>query len=165
MEVKRILKHLVATQGRVKRAFPRHVLNSIEHTIAASEVQHCGEIRFAVEGALDGAPLFKGQSPRERALDLFSELRVWDTQHNNGLLIYVLLADHAVEIVADRGINDKVDAATWAKICRQMEQAFRQSHFEAGVVGGVQAITLQLAQHFPANSQLGNELPDRPVVL
>ena len=165
MEVKRILKHLTATQGRVKRAFSASVLNTIEQAIATSEVQHCGEIRFVVEGALDGWPLLEGQSPRGRALDLFSELRVWDTQHNNGLLIYLLLADHAVEIVADRGINDKVDAATWTQICVQMEQAFRQSHFEAGVVGGVQAVTQQLAQHFPANEQLGNELPNRPVVL
>jgi uncharacterized membrane protein len=165
MDVKRIFKHLATTQGRVNRTFPHSVLNTIEHAIADSETLHCGEIRFVVEGSLDGAPLFNGQSPRERALDLFSELRVWDTQHNNGLLIYLLLADHAVEIVADRGINDKVDAATWAQICVQMEQAFRQSHFEAGVVSGVQAVTQQLAQHFPANSQLGNELPNRPVVL
>jgi uncharacterized membrane protein len=165
MEVKRILKHLMATPAKVKRHFPQSVLHAIEHAIAASETQHCGEIRFVVEGALDGAPLFKGQSPRDRALDLFSELRVWDTQYNNGLLIYVLLTDHAVEIVADRGINEKVDPTTWTQICKQMQQAFGQSNFESGVVGGVQAITQQLAQHFPANNELGNELPNQAVVL
>jgi uncharacterized membrane protein len=165
MDIQRIVKHLMATQRRVKRHFPQTVLHAIEHAIASSETLHCGEIRFVVEGALDGAPLFKGQSPRDRALDVFSELRVWDTQHNNGLLIYLLLADHAVEIVADRGINEKVAPSTWAHICQQMEQAFQQSKFESGVVGGVQAITQQLAQHFPANSQLGNELPNQAVVL
>lgn len=165
MDIQRIFKHLMTTPAKVKRNFPQSVLNAIEHAIAASETQHCGEIRFVVESALDGAPLYKGQSPRDRALDLFSELRVWDTHYNNGLLVYLLLADHAVEIVADRGINEKVAPSTWAHICQQMEQAFRQSNFESGVVGGVQAITQQLAQHFPANNQLGNELPNQAVVL
>ncbi|QDL53190.1 TPM domain-containing protein [Rhodoferax aquaticus] len=165
MDIQRFVKHLMTPPAKVKRHFPQSVLHAIEHAIAASEAQHSGEIRFVVEGALDGAPLFKGQSPRDRALDLFSELRVWDTEFNNGLLIYVLLADRAVEIVADRGINAQVAASTWTHICQQMEQAFQQSSFESGVVSGVQAITQQLAQHFPANSQLGNELPNQAVVL
>ncbi len=164
MKTQRILKHLLTTDGQVARAFPRSALSAIEKAIAASEATHAGEIRFVVEGALDGIPLFKGQSPRDRAIEVFSQLRVWDTEHNNGLLIYLLLADHAVEIVADRGIHAKVGAEEWRKVCHQMETAFRQSNYESGVVSGVQAVTQHLAQHFPADDR-GNELPDRPVIL
>ena len=165
MKIKRIVKHLLVTDGQVGRAFPRSSLNKIEQAIKASETTHVGEIRFAVEGALDGAPLFKGQSARERAIDLFSQLRVWDTQHNTGVLIYLLLADRAVEIVADRGIHAKVNAQEWSKVCHQMEAAFSQSNFEGGVVSGVQAVTQHLVKHFPAEGRDGNELPDTPVVL
>ena len=165
MNIKRIARHLLTTKRQVRQAFPRSTLGTIEKTIQASEAVHSGEIRFALEGALDSGPLFKGQSARERAIEVFSELRVWDTQHNNGLLIYLLLADRAVEIVADRGIDAKVSAQEWSKICQQMETAFRQSNYEAGVVGGVQAVTRHLAVHFPADGLSGNELPDNPVLL
>ena len=165
MKVKRIAKHLLVTNGPLRRAFPTGTLAKVEAAIKASETLHAGEIRFVVEGALDGSPLFKGQSARERAIGLFSELRVWDTEHNTGVLIYLLLADRAVEIVADRGINAKVDPQEWSRVCRQMETAFRQSNFEAGAVGGVQAVTQHLAKHFPANGHNLNELPDKPVVL
>ena len=165
MKIKRFVKHLLVTHWQVKRAFPRTTLTAIENAIKASETAHVGEILFAVEGSLDGSPLFNGQSARERAIDVFSQLRVWDTQHNNGLLIYVLLADRAVEIVADRGIHEKVSSGEWNQVCRQMEAAFKQSNYEAGVVAGVQAVTRHLAAHFPADGQGGNELPDAPVVL
>ena len=130
MNIKRIASHLLMTSGRVNRAFPRSVLDEVEQMVAASEAQHTGEIRFIVEGGLDGSPLFQGQSARERAIDLFSHLRIWDTEDNSGLLIYLLLADRAVEIVADRGIAAKVNSNEWTKICRQMEMAFRQSDFD-----------------------------------
>ncbi len=165
MKLKRIVKHLLVTDGQLNRAFTRGILGKIEAAIKASETDHVGEIRFAVEAALDGAPLFKGQSARNRAIDLFSQLRVWDTQHNTGVLIYLLLADRAVEIVADRGIHAKVDTQEWSKVCRQMETAFRQSNYEAGVVTGVQAVTQHLVKHFPADGHNANELPDKPVVL
>lgn len=165
MDIKRIVRHLLMTQGQVSRAFPRRTLTAIEQVIQASEATHDGEIRFAVEGGLDGWPLFKGQSPRERAIEVFSQLRVWDTEHNNGLLIYLLLADRAVEIVADRGIHAKVGEPAWSQVCRQMEAAFRQSDFEGGVVSGVQAVTEHLVTHFPAEGRGGNELPDQPVFL
>ena len=168
MNIRRIARHLLVTDGQVGRAFPASALHKIEQAIKGSETAHVGEIRFAVEGGLDGAPLFKGQTARERALELFSQLRVWDTQHNTGVLIYLLLADHAVEIVADRGIHAKVDAQAWSEVCRQMETAFRQSNFEGGVVSGVQAVTQHLMQHFPNDSHDShdrNELPDKPVVL
>lgn len=165
MKFQRIVKHLLTTDGQVRRTFPRSALKAIENAIKASESAHAGEVRFVVEGGLDGLPLFKGQTARERAIELFSQLRVWDTQHNSGLLIYLLLADRAVEIVADRGIHAVVGPHEWSKVCRQMETAFRQSNYEGGVLGGVQAVTQHLARHFPADDHQGNELPDKPVVL
>lgn len=165
MKISRITRHLLTTHGQVARAFPQSALNAIEKAIKASETAHAGEIRFVVEGALDGTPLFKDQSPRERAIELFAQLGVWDTEHNNGLLLYLLLADRAVEIVADRGIHDKVGSEEWGKVCRQMEAAFKQTNFEGGVVSGVQAVSQHLAKHFPSVARIKNELPDKPVVL
>ena len=112
------------------------MLTAIEQAIKAGEATHSGQIRFVVEGALDGAPLFRNQSARERALDIFSHLRIWDTAHNNGVLIYLLLADRDVEIVADRGIDAKVGTAGWEKICTEMETDFRAGNFERGVDQG-----------------------------
>jgi len=164
MTIRRILKHLLSTQAQVARAFPPGALAEIERAIAASESLHSGELRFVVEGALDGAPLFSGQSPRERALELFSQLRIWDTEHNNGLLIYLLLADRAVEIVADRGIDAKVGVQVWREVCQRMESAFGHADYQAGVISGVQSVTQQLARHFPPDNR-PNELPDRPLVV
>ena len=118
-----------------------------------------------VEGALDGAPLFRNQPARERALDLFSRLRIWDTAHNNGVLIYLLLADRDFEIVADRGIDAKVGPAGWEKICAAMEADFRAGNFEGGVIKGIEAVSRHLAAHFPAHGTGHNELPDAPVVI
>ena len=165
MNIKRITKHLTATHWQVNRAFPHQTLNAIEKAIKASESAHIGEIRFAVEGALHSTPLFKGQSARERAIEVFSQLRVWDTEHNNGVLIYLLLADRDVEIVADRGIHAKVDSKEWEKVCREMEAHFKQANFKDGVVKGIQAIAQHLAKHFPTHGNGQNELPDKPVVL
>jgi uncharacterized membrane protein len=165
MGIRRIGKHLLEHHWRVRRIFTPKVLASIEQAIKAAEIGHCGQIRFVVEGALDGAPLFKGQFARERALDVFSQLRIWDTAHNNGVLIYLLLADRKVEIIADRGIDAKVGAAGWDKICAAMQAEFVQGNFEAGVVKGIEAVSQQLAKHFPMRSAGENELPDAPVVI
>lgn len=165
MNIKRIAKHLLVTHWQVNRAFPRQTLIAIEKAIKASEIRHVGEIRFAVEGALHSTPLLKGQSARERAIEVFSLLRMWDTEHNNGLLIYLLLADRDVEIVADRGIHAKVGREGWEKICRAMETAFKQADYEGGVVSGIRAVTQHLVEHFPAAGDDRNELPDKPVVL
>jgi uncharacterized membrane protein len=165
MSMKRIARHLMATQWIVKRAFPRDTLMAIDKEIKASEAAHRGEIRFAVEGALHIVPLLRGQTARERAIDVFAQLRVWDTEHNNGVLIYLLLADRDVEIVADRGIDAKVGPEEWERICRRMETAFRQADFEGGVVGGIREVTRHLAVHFPPIGGDRNELPDKPVVL
>jgi uncharacterized membrane protein len=165
MNIKRVTKHLLLTHWQVNRAFPRKTLLAIERTIKASETEHVGQIRFAVEGALHSTPLLKGQSARERAFEVFSQLRVWDTEHNNGLLIYLLLADRAVEIVADRGIHSKVGSREWESVCRRMELAFKQADYEGGVVSGILAVTQHLMKHFPASGADQNELPDKPVVL
>ena len=138
---------------------------AIEKAIKASEGMHRGEIRFVVEGALDTVPLLRGQAARGRAIDVFSQLRIWDTERNNGVLIYLLLADRDVEIVADRGIDAKVGTEEWERICRKMEAAFRQADFEGGVVGGIQEVTRHLAEHFPPIGDDRNELPDKPVVM
>ena len=165
MNIKRITKHLLLTHWQVNRAFQSDTLAAIDRAIKASEAAHAGEIRFVVEGALDGTPLFKGQSARERAIDVFSQLRIWDTEHNNGVLIYLLLADRDVEIVADRGIHSKVGSREWENICRKMETAFKQANYEGGVVSGIQAVTRHLIKHFPASGAGQNELPDKPVLL
>ena len=167
MDIKRIWRHLAMTHGRVNRAFPPATLDAIEKSIKEGESAHLGEVRFVVEGALDGAPLFNGQAARERALHLFSVLRIWDTEHNSGVLIYVLLADGAVEIVADRGIHAKAGPRAWVTICNEMEQTFRTANFEQGAVRGVQGVARQLVNHFPARAHAHspNELPDRPLVL
>ena len=165
MNIKRIARHLLVTRGQVNRAFARRTLIAIEQAIKGSEAAHSGQIRFAVEGALDGTPLFKGQSARERAIEVFSNLRVWDTEHNNGVLVYLLLTDRAVEIVADRGIESKMDSREWETICRKMETAFKQADYEGGVVAGIHAVTRHLIEHFPASGARPNELPDKPVVL
>ena len=165
MDTGRILRHLLVTGGQLRRAFPASTLQAIERAIKASETSHDGEIRFCVEAALDIGPLIRGQGARERAVELFAQLRVWDTEHNNGLLIYLLLADRAVEIVADRGINARVGADARGSICARMQADFGQSNFETGVLAGVQAVTEHLARHFPAQGPNPNELPDQAVVL
>ena len=165
MNIKRITKHLLLTQWQVNRAFPRDTLIAIEQAIKASETAHTGEIRFVVEGVLDGTPLFKGQSAKERAIDVFSQLRIWDTEHNNGVLIYLLLADRDVEIVADRGIYAKVGNWGCEEICRSMETAFKQGDYEGGVVSGIQAVAQHLMKHFPAAGAGLTELPDKPGVM
>jgi uncharacterized membrane protein len=165
MGIKRIGKHLLEHHWRVRRVFPREALTLIEQAIKAGEATHSGQVRFVVEGALDGKPLFSGQSARERALDIFAHLRIWDTAHNNGVLIYLLLADRKVEIVADRGIDAKVGSAGWQQICAAMETDFRSGNFAGGVIKGIQAVSHELVKYFPRRGAGPNELPDAPVVM
>ena len=165
MSIKRIGKHLIEHHWRARRLFPPEVLKQIEQAIKACEATHSGQLRFVVEGALDGKPLFTGQSARHRALDIFSRLRIWDTAHNNGVLIYLLLADRKVEIVADRGIDAKVGAAGWERICKAMEGDFRSGNFAGGVIKGIGAVSRELAKYFPGHGAHPNELPDAPVVM
>ncbi|RQP27734.1 TPM domain-containing protein [Burkholderia ubonensis] len=165
MDLKRLLRHLFVTHWRINAAFPRRSLLAIEAAVRASHEAHVGQVRFAVEGALHAHALMRGMSPRERAIDVFSELRVWDTAHNNGILIYVLLADRAVEIIADRGIHAKVDTNDWEAICHAMEAAFRDGAYESGVLRGIEQVTELLKTHFPVHRPPRDELPSSPVVL
>lgn len=173
MIMSRILKHLWQGPRQVHRLFPKAALDQITEAIAASEKKHLGEIRFAVEASLPLASLWRGVTARDRAIEVFSELRVWDTEHNTGILIYLLLADHDVEIVADRGINAKVGEAGWQHWVAAMEKDFRAGQFTSGVVTGVKALGDLLAKHFPATGdasgdstdQNPNEQSDRPVLL
>jgi uncharacterized membrane protein len=144
---------------------PTSALRNIEAAIRDSEARHYGELRFVVEANLALPALMHGVTARERAIELFSQLRIWDTEQNSGVLIYLLLADRDVEIIADRGINKLVGSAQWETICQQMEQQFRQQQFEAGVIHGIRAISELLIQHFPASTNNINELPDTTVVL
>ncbi len=165
MNIKRIIKHLSTGRAAVRRTFPRAVLNRITQTIAEVEQAHAGQIRFAVEAALEIKPLLAGQTARERAIEVFSQLRVWDTEHNNGVLIYLLLADRDVEIVADRGIHVKLGQAVWESVCQEMEAAFRQGRFEEGVIAGIRSVGAHLARHYPHAGIKRNELPDQPALI
>ncbi len=165
MGIGRIAKHLVEHRWRARRAFPSNVLTNIEAAIKAGETTHSGQLRFVVEGALDGAALLHNQQARARALDIFSHFRIWDTAHNNGVLIYLLLADRRVEIIADRGVDAKVGAEGWQKICRDMEAEFASGRFEAGSIKGIEAVSRELAKHFPPGGHPRNELSDKPVVI
>ena len=165
MDISRIVRHLFTTDGKLTRTFPEADLAAIEKATAASELKHNGEIRFAVEAALDTAALLEGESARERAIEVFANLHVWDTEQNNGVLIYLLLADRDVEIVADRGIHSKVGAARWEAICRTMESALGEGRYTDAVISGIDAVAEQLALHFPVSGEAVNELPDKPALL
>lgn len=161
----RWIRHLWLDDLAVRRDFPRPVLSAIERAIATQENRHRGELRFVVEGGLPLAPLLSGRTARERAIDVFSRLRVWDTEDNAGVLVYLLLADRRVEIVADRGIHAHVGSAAWDAICGEMQSAFAAGRFEAGAILGIEAISDLLAAHFPPGEENPNELPDTPLVL
>jgi uncharacterized membrane protein len=169
MQIGRLIRHAAQTHWRTRMMFSTATLDAIEQAIARAEQTHAGEIRFAVESALTPLHVLNNAAPRARALEVFAHLRVWDTERNNGVLIYVQLADRAVEIVADRGFEGRVGAAEWEAVCRLMEEHFRASRFQAGSIAGVDAIGNLLSRHFPPGvrqpSQSQNELPDRPTLL
>lgn len=147
----------------LRRAFDEAALSAIEKAIADTEKTHGGEIRVALEASLDPGELFSNLTPRQRALQAFSHLGVWDTELNNGVLIYVLWADRDVEIVADRGFNGRVCAQEWSDACHRMEQLFSQGSASQALVSGIHAAGVLISRHFPGADR--NELPDRPVLL
>jgi uncharacterized membrane protein len=165
MRWKRVLRHLFTDHWSVRRAFPPAAMRAIRDQIGEQEKRHGGELRFAVEASLPFPRLWRGQDARSRAVELFGQLRVWDTEHNSGVLIYLLLADQRVEIVADRGIHGKVGAAAWEAICGEMQRSFAAGRFEQGVNFGIAAISDLLATHYLPARGRANELPNEPVVL
>jgi uncharacterized membrane protein len=162
---RRLVKHLFMPPWAWRRAFPPTTLDAIEAAIHSSESTHSGEIRFAIENSLPGNLVWRGMSGRERAIEMFSNLRVWDTEQNSGVLVYLLLADHDIEIVADRGIAERVDPAAWEAVAQAMEAAFRQGEFERGALDGIRRIGELLAQSFPGSGDNRDELANRPVIV
>lgn len=163
MNLNRLARHIFLPRRALRRAFDDAALVAIEQAITDTEKTHGGEIRVAIEASLDPGELFSDLTPRQRALQAFAQLGVWDTELNNGVLIYVLWADHDVEIVADRGFNGRVSAQEWSDVCHRMEQLFRQGSAADALINGIQATGLLIARHYPVVDR--NELPDRPVLL
>jgi uncharacterized membrane protein len=161
----RFFRHAFSLDIQVRRAFGAMALSAIESEIHRGEALHGGEVRFVVEAALSSPAVLANQSARERAIDVFSYLRIWDTEHRNGVLIYLLWADHAVEIIADRGIHARVGATLWQSICEEMQQQFRQQHYHQGALAGVSQVNQLLATHFPTDSPKHNELCNKVMLL
>ena len=162
----RLWRHRWTDEADLRRALPADLLERLTRRVAASERRHSGEIRICVEAGLPLSYLWRDAPARERAIMLFGKLRVWDTEHNNGVLIYLLLAEHAIEIVADRGIDARVDDAQWAALAQRMGAAFRDGRFEDGLTQALEEVSALLVQHFPlAEGEVNlNELPDEPVL-
>jgi uncharacterized membrane protein len=162
---RRWLQHLTTTHLTLRRAFPPATLAAIDAAITASERHHRAEIRCAVETSLSAGHLVRNVTSAGRAAEVFASLGVWDTARNNGVLLYVLLAERRIEIVPDRGFAGRVSAAEWADICREMEAAFAAGDYEAGTREALERIGELARRHFPADGPDGNELPDRTVLL
>ncbi|MFN4148222.1 MAG: TPM domain-containing protein [Rhodocyclaceae bacterium] len=158
------MKHLLTPPWLALRRFPPSLRDEITAAVAASERRHRGEIRIAIEGPLPVADLWRDVSPFDRAAELFAALRVWDTEENSGVLIYLQLVDHAVEILADRGIAARVPPAAWQAICRDLAPALREGRYREGLLAAIEEVTRLLAAHFPAGDANANELPDAPWV-
>jgi uncharacterized membrane protein len=165
MQVARALRHLCTPDFVALKPFPAATLDRIEEAIGRSERTHSGELRLAIEAALEPYDALRGMTPRDRALELFSSLRVWDTEDNSGVLVYLQLVDHRIEIVADRGIARRVEQSEWDAVCRRMETRFRAGDFEGGTLAAVDEITALLSRHFPPGESNPDELPDRPVIV
>lgn len=165
MQWRRFFRHLFSTRRRLRHCFPERSLDAIEHAISQTEREHSAEIRFAVEVALDPWQALRGRTPRDRALEVFANLGVWDTEANNGVMIYVLLADRDVEIVADRGFNARVGTEQWSAVCEALKRSFARGDFSAGAVAAVEAVGRLVAPHFPGVPGDRDELPNRPALL
>ena len=164
MRLLQLLKHRRLDETDVKRLLGDGALQRVEARVSASEAHHSGEIRVCIESGLPLSYLKREAKARERAVMMFGKLRVWDTEHNNGVLIYLLLAEHAIEIVADRGLSRHVDAAEWQRIAATMSTAFKAGEFEAGLNQAIDAVDALLSTHFalaPGEAN-PNELPDAP---
>ena len=161
----RVLRHWQSTKAAARRAFPDETLTAVAEAITAGERTHRGEVRFIVEKALPTDEIWDGVTNRQRALALFADYGVWDTEDNCGVLIYVNLADHKVDIVADRGIDRRIDAATWQAVCRTMTEGFRRGDFHQASLAAIEQVNSLLREHFPANGDRPNELPDKPIMI
>ena len=166
----RVLRHRSQDTTDTRRAILADMVQRLMERVAASEQRHTGEIRIYVESSLPSSYLWRGADTRERAVMMFSKLRVWDTAQNNGVLIYLMLAEHAIELVADRGIDAHVPAQHWQMVVTRMADAFRSNRYEDGLTQALEEVSAVLVEHFPAMDAAGasqpnpNELPDAPVL-
>ncbi len=165
--LKRLFKHRLWDQTDAQRAMPAAAMQRLTQRVAASEARQSGEIRLCIEAGLPLACLWQKQHARQRAISLFGELRVWDTEANNGVLIYLLLAEHAIEIIADRGLNAHVSQARWEVIIASLRESLRARQFEQGLEAAIDAVDGLLRLHFPLTEGAANpnELPDAVVLL
>jgi uncharacterized membrane protein len=163
---KRIWKHRWLDESDTRKAIPDDLVERLMRRVAASEQRHSGEIRIYVEAGLPLSYLWRDATPRERALSVFGKLRVWDTEANNGVLIYLLLAEHAIEIVADRGLSRHVSHDEWQAIVDRMGSAFKERRFEDGLTQALGEVSALLVRHFPlrGGDANPNEMPDEPVL-
>jgi uncharacterized membrane protein len=164
--LRRIFRHRWLDESDTRRAIPPELSQRLGQRVAASERRHTGEIRIYVEAGLPLGYLWRDATPRERAIAMFGKLRVWDTEQNNGVLIYLLLAEHAIELVADRGLAQRVPNEEWQAIVARMGSAFREGRFEDGLTQALAEVSALLVQHFPlaVGAADSNELPDEPVL-
>lgn len=161
----RLIRHLVSSLRPARRLLNAAARAQIQDEIAVAERTHAGEIRVAIEASLTLPQLWRGLAPRARALEVFAALGIWDTARNNGVLVYVLLADRAIEIVADRGIAECVPAAEWEALCTEVSERFRQGELASGCCVAVRSVAQRMARFFPSPGGDGNELPNQPVLL
>lgn len=168
--LQRLWRHRLTDEADLRRALPPDALVRLAERVAASEQRHSGQIRICIEAGLPWSYIRRDAPARQRAVTQFGKLRVWDTAANNGVLIYLLLAEHAIEIVADRGIAAQVDAVQWQAVARHMGEAFAQGRFEDGLTLALEEVSALLVAHHPADPNVprvpqANELPDMPVVI
>jgi uncharacterized membrane protein len=161
----RAIKHLCTTAAAGRRAFPEDTLKAIQAAIAEGERRHRAEVRMIVEAALSVPSAWNGVSARERARELYSHYRIWDTEENCGVLVYVNLADHKVEIVADRGVGRVISARDWQAVCRTMTQGFAQGDFHNSVIAALNQLNALLQEHYPDDGSRRNQLSDKPLVI
>lgn len=161
----RFCRHIATLPFSVHRRFSKEVMQRITQVITSNELLHSGEICFVIEVNLSLRELLAKKTAVARAVEVFSNLRIWDTEQNNGVLIYLLMADHDFEILADRGLHHQVDEVVWAQISSEMERLFKRGDFESGVVYGIENISALLAKHFPPFQKNTNELSDKPIIL
>lgn len=162
---KRILRHLLTTTAAGRRAFPPATLEAIQHAIGAGETVHRAEVRLIIEPALELGELWRGESARQRALELFAEYGIWDTEENCGVLIYINLADHKVEIVADRAVGRAIATHEWEAVCKTMTRDFARGQFHDSVIAALEQLNALLQQRFPASGPRPDQLSNRPLII
>lgn len=161
----RLIRHVGTTNAVGRRAFPVATLKAIEEAITEGERRHRAEVRVIIEPALGAQAVLRGMTPRDRARELFAHYGIWDTEENCGVLVYIDLADHQVEIVADRGVGRVIGAKEWHAVCRIMTQGFARGAYHDSVLAALSELNALLQQHYPDDGSKRNQLSNKPVML